>query len=68
MKFINNVDEDKFNDFVKQNSSSFMQTSYFGKINQAKGLKYFLVGLEDNGKLVATAMILEKHLIIALLL
>lgn len=63
MKFINNVDEDKFNDFVKQNSSNFMQTSYFGKINQAKGLKYFLVGLEDNGKLVATAMILEKHLI-----
>lgn len=63
MKFIENVDEKVFNDFVKQNSSSFMQTSFFGKINKAKGLKSFLVGIEDNGKLVASAMILEKHLI-----
>ena len=63
MKFITNVDEEKFNNFIKQNCSSFMQTSYFGEINRAKGLNYFLVGLEDEGKLVAGALVLEKNLI-----
>ena len=63
MKFIDNVDEKRFNDFIKKNCTSFMQTSYFGKINEFKGLNYYLVGLEDNGKLVGCAMVLEKHLI-----
>lgn len=63
MKFIKNVDEEKFNNFIKQNCSSFMQTSYFGEISKSKGLNYFLVGLENKGDLVAGAMILEKKLI-----
>lgn len=63
MKFIENVNEQRFNDFIKANCSSFMQTSYFGEINKSKGLNYFLVGLENKDDLVAGAMILEKKLI-----
>ena len=63
MKFIENINEIEFNNFVKKNCSTFMQTSYFGEINKFKNLNYHLVGLEDNNKILATAMILEKKLI-----
>lgn len=63
MKFRENIDQKTFNNFVAKHNQSFMQSSYFGQINQAKGLKYYLVGMENDGALVATAMILEKHLI-----
>lgn len=63
MKFLDNVDEMEFNKFVKENSSNFMQTSYYGRINKTKGFNYHLTGLKENDKLIASALILEKKLI-----
>ena len=62
MKFIENIDEKEYNNFLKKNNSHFMQTIEFGKIKEDKGLIPHFVGLKDNNKLVATAMLLEKKL------
>ena len=62
MKFIENIDEKEYNNFLKNNNSHFMQTIEFGKIKEDKGLIPHFVGLKDNNKLVATAMLLEKKL------
>ena len=65
MKFIENVKKDKFENFVFNHptKSHFMQSYYWGEVSKAKGLIPHYVGLEDNGKLMATALILEKKLI-----
>ena len=65
MKFIENVEKDKFENFVFNHptKSHFMQSYYWGEVSKAKGLIPHYVGLEENGKLIATALILEKKLI-----
>ena len=64
MKFVTNIEKNKFDDFVSNSDKPHFLQSYnwgeFAKLE--KNLIPHYVGLEDNKKLVATAMILEKKL------
>ena len=62
MEFIENINEKEYNEFLKNNESHFMQTIEFGEIRKEKGFIPHLVGLQDNKKLVCTALLLEKKL------
>ncbi len=62
MEFIDKLNEKEYKDFLLNNNSHFMQTIEFGEIRKKKGFNYHLVGLKDNKKLVATALLLEKKL------
>lgn len=64
MEFISNVDEKEFEEFVSNHptKSHFMQSYYWGIVSKEKNLKPYYVGLKNNGKLVATALMLKKPL------
>lgn len=65
MNFIENVSKDKYESFVKNHKKShFLQSYAWGEFSKKeKNLIPHYVGLEDdNGNLVATALLLEKKL------
>ena len=64
MKFITDIEKDRYEEFVKYHKKShFLQSYAWGEFaKKEKNLIPHYVGLEDNGKLVATALILEKKL------
>ena len=64
MKFITNIEKDKFDEFVVNSGKPhFLQSYNWGEFaRREKNLIPHYVGLEDGGKLIATAMILEKKL------
>lgn len=65
MEFVTNIKENEYEEFVLNHSKShFMQSYYFGEIRKEKGFIPHYVGLKENGKLVATALLLEKKLIL----
>lgn len=59
-EFIENLTEKQYNEL---NKLHFMQTYSFGEISKVKGLKPYYVGLKQNNKLIASALLLKKHLI-----
>jgi len=64
MQFIDNIDEKKYEDFVKNNAKShFMQSYYFGNIMVYKHFSKHYVGIENNGEIIASALLLKKKLI-----
>ena len=69
MHFIENVNKDDFEEFVKNNpyKSHFMQSYYWGNVMKEKNFIPHYVGLEDDGKLVATALLLQKKLLVFLI-
>ena len=59
--FKKNIDEKEFDNFVRNmNSTSFMQTSSWGYVK--KNWEHDFVGMYDNTKLVATALVLKRKL------
>lgn len=59
--FKKNIDEKEFDNFVRNmNSTSFMQTSSWGYVK--KNWEHDFVGMYDNTKLVATALVLKRRL------
>ena len=64
MKFITNIEKEKFDDFViKSGKPHFLQSYNWGQFAKIeKNLIPHYVGLQDKNKLIATAMILEKKL------
>ena len=64
MEFIENIDTKEYDEFLKNNESHFMQTREFGEIRKVKGFIPHIVGLKDNNKLIATALLLEKNYLI----
>ena len=64
MKFITDIDINEYEDFVlNSNKSHFMQSHYFGEIMKYKNFTPYYVGLKENDKLVATALLLKKKLL-----
>ena len=64
MEFIENVDKEEFEKFVSNNPKGhFMQSIYWGEVSSKKKFKAHYVGLKNNNQLIATALLLEKHLI-----
>ena len=63
MEFVENITDKEYNEFLKNSPDAhFMQTKEFGEIRKVKHFIPHLVGLKDNGKLVCTALLLEKTL------
>lgn len=65
MKFIENVEKERYEEFVKNNEKChFLQSYAWGEFsNKEKNLIPHYVGLEDdNNNLIATALLLEKKL------
>jgi len=64
MTFITDIEKEKYEEFVKNNKKShFLQSYAWGEFaKKEKNLIPHYVGLEDNGNLIATALILEKKL------
>lgn len=64
MKFITDIEKDRYEEFVKNHKKShFLQSYAWGEFAyKEKNLIPHYVGLEENNKLVATALILEKKL------
>lgn len=66
MKFVENIEKEKYEDFVKNHKSKshFLQSYAWGEFSKkCKGYIPYYVGLEnDNNELVATALLLEKKL------
>ena len=59
MEFVENIKIEEYEEFVKNNSKShFMQSYYWGDVMKAKNYTPYYVGLKDNDKLVATALLL----------
>jgi len=64
MEFIENLDEKEYEEFVQKHiKGHFMQSYYWGNVSSFKHFKPHYLGLKENGKLIATALLLEKHLI-----
>ena len=63
MEFVENITDKEYDEFLnKSPNAHFMQTREFGEIRKVKRFTPHLVGLKNNGKLVATALLLEKNL------
>ena len=63
MEFIENIEEKEYNAFLNDSREThFMQTKEFGEIRKMKGLIPHIVGLKKEGKIVCTALLLEKKL------
>ena len=63
MEFLENVNEEEYETFVKNHKKShFMQSYYWGEVMKHKHFNPHYVGLKKNGQLVATALLLEKNL------
>lgn len=64
MIFVENIDKNEYENFVKKsNKSHFMQSYYWGDVMKYKNFTPYYVGLKENNKLVATALLLKKHLV-----
>ncbi len=64
MEFVENIKKKEYDSFVKKHEKShFLQSYAWGEFAEAsKGMKAHYVGLKDNNKLVAAALLLEKKL------
>ena len=63
MKFITNVSEKEFSNFVINHETSHFLKSYeWGQVSIYRKNTPYYVGVKKKGKLVATALLLQKHL------
>lgn len=62
MEFIENVEKEELESFVNNHPTKahFMQSYYWGIIQKNKNFLPFYVGVKENNKLIASAVILEK--------
>ena len=66
MEFIEDIEKDEYEKFVlKNNKSHFLQSYDWGVFSKKnKNVTPYYVGLKDKNKLVATALLLERKLIL----
>ena len=64
MKFVFDIEKEKYEEFVKSSvKSHFLQSYAWGEFSSvAKGLTPHYVGVTENDKLIATALLLQKKL------
>lgn len=62
--FVEKIEKDEYEKFVKNHptKSHFMQSWNFGEISKEKGFIAHYLGVKENKKLVATALLLQKKL------
>lgn len=62
METIFNINEKEYRLFTENNNAHFLQSYEWGQISKIRGLEPFYIGLKDDGKVVATALLLKKKL------
>ncbi len=63
MKFIENLKEEEYTKFVENHETSHFLKSYeWGEISKERGFTPYYVGEKENGKMIATALLLKKQL------
>ena len=63
MEFLSNIEKEEYSTFVKNHPTSHFLKSYeWGEASKVRGLTPYYVGLKEDGKLIATALLLEKKL------
>jgi len=64
MEFVTAISPDEFNTFVENHptKSHFLQSPYWGEVSRYRRLTPHYLGVRENGRLVAAAMLLEKKL------
>lgn len=61
MKFNTNIPKEKYDEFYLKNNGHFMQSYAWGKFNiTGRGQVPHYVGIEDDGKILCEALLLEK--------
>lgn len=64
MEFLEINDKKEYEEFVLNSSKShFMQSYYWGEVMKNKHFEPHYVVLKDNNKIIASALLLKKHLI-----
>ena len=64
MKFIENIEKDRYEQFVENHEQThFMKSIYFGEIKKKKNFIPYYVGMEEDNQLLCSALLLKKHLI-----
>ncbi len=64
MEFIESIKEEDYENFVVNHPKShFMQSYYWGEVMKLKHFTPYYVGMKENGELLATALVLKKHLV-----
>jgi peptidoglycan pentaglycine glycine transferase (the first glycine) len=62
MKLITNLEEKEYRKFTENNNAHFLQSYEWGQVSKKRGLIPYYLGLEDNGCIVATALLLKKNM------
>ncbi len=63
MKFIENIKEEEYENFVQNHPKShFLQSYEWGMVSKRRGFTPYYVGLEDGNEIKATALLLKKSL------
>ncbi len=63
MIFVSDIKEKEYTEFViNHKKSHFLQSYEWGQVSKIKGWTPFYVGLKENNKLIATALLLKKSL------
>lgn len=64
MKIIEEIKKEQWNNFVaEQKQSQFLQSWEWGELAQKESGKIWRVGIEENGKLIATATLIKKKVL-----
>lgn len=64
MEFVENIDKTEYENFVSNHPMGhFLQSFYWGEVSKEKNYKSHYVGIKQDGEIIATALLLEKHLI-----
>ena len=65
MQFTDHIDKKEYEEFVKNHKKShFLQSYAWGEVSKIRGLTPHYVGVKENNKLIATALLLEKKLLL----
>lgn len=64
MEFISNIELNEYEEFLNESKdiAHFLESPEWGIMSEYKGLKTHYVGVKENGKLIATALLLQKRL------
>lgn len=64
MKFLEQIEEERYASFVENHptKSHFLASPFWAEVSRLRGLVPSYVGVEEDGKLIATALLLKKSL------
>ena len=56
------LNKDEYINYTEKNNAHFLESYEWGEVSKVRGLKPYYLGLKDNNKIVASALLLKKSL------